>query len=250
MGGGKKFGINSKAEEARAKKAEVKKNDNEKKQREKEDAEWQETDAKMLAKQKKAKELEEKKAQEAKRKAENKLLLDSEETELKQKYGKGVETKKLTRFEIEQQKEREQREREKQQQLQQQQQGQLRTSTTSTTSTSSTAAGDDDDEDTFDLQENINHVFREQRMREGDNMLEARGVGEAIKVLSGSNANDDHPEKRMKAAYEEYETKNLSLLRKENPSLRFTQIKQLLWKQWLKAPENPFNQVQPTTQQL
>lgn len=31
-------------------------------------------------------------------------------------------------------------------------------------------------------------------------------------------------------------------MRKENPALRLTQVKQLLWKKWQKSPENPFNQ--------
>lgn len=51
-----------------------------------------------------------------------------------------------------------------------------------------------------------------------------------------------HPERRMKAAYAEFEDKQLSLLKKEYPSLRLSQLKQLAWKKWKKSPDNPFNQ--------
>ncbi|EFA76507.1 hypothetical protein PPL_10275 [Heterostelium album PN500] len=243
--GGKKFGTNSKSEEARAKKAEVKRNENEKKVKAKEDAEWAETDSKVIAKEKKRQEEAERKAQEAKRKLENKKALEAEEQDLKQKYGKGKDTAKLTRFEIEQQKERDQKERERQRAALNTSAGGSTTTTTTTTSTTSSGrGGDDDDEDTFDLQENINHVLREQRMKEGGDYHEAREVHDAIKMLSTTTNSEEHPERRMKAAYQAYEEQNLPQLRKENPSLRFTQVKQLLWNQWLKAPENPFNQVQ------
>ena len=31
-------------------------------------------------------------------------------------------------------------------------------------------------------------------------------------------------------------------LKKENPSLRLSQLKQMASKEWIKSPENPFNQ--------
>lgn len=52
---------------------------------------------------------------------------------------------------------------------------------------------------------------------------------------------DSHPEKRMKAAYQTFEDENLPKLKQENPSLRLSQLKQLLKKEWLKSPDNPFN---------
>lgn len=45
----------------------------------------------------------------------------------------------------------------------------------------------------------------------------------------------------MKAAFEAYEKENLPKLKQEHPSLRLSQLKQLLKKEWMKAPENPFN---------
>ncbi len=52
---------------------------------------------------------------------------------------------------------------------------------------------------------------------------------------------DRHPEKRMKAAYDAYEAENLPKLKQQHPSLRLSQLKQLMKKEWMKAPENPFN---------
>ena len=51
-----------------------------------------------------------------------------------------------------------------------------------------------------------------------------------------------HPEKRMKAAYAAYEDENLPRLKKENPNLRLSQLKQILKKDWMKSPDNPLNQ--------
>jgi hypothetical protein len=53
---------------------------------------------------------------------------------------------------------------------------------------------------------------------------------------------DRHPETRMKAAFAAYEEKNLQRLRDENPSLRLQQVKQMLWDEWQKSPENPLVQ--------
>jgi len=70
----------------------------------------------------------------------------------------------------------------------------------------------------------------------------ARNVDDAIHVLQSSQVSvDSHPEKRMKAAYDAYENENLPKLKQEHPSLRLSQLKQLLKKEWMKAPENPFN---------
>lgn len=59
---------------------------------------------------------------------------------------------------------------------------------------------------------------------------------------SDSNEIDKHPEKRMKAAYNAFEEINLPRLKAENPGLRLSQLKQLIWKEWLKSPQNPTNQ--------
>ena len=53
---------------------------------------------------------------------------------------------------------------------------------------------------------------------------------------------DQHPEKRMKAAYEAFEKIRLPELKAENNNLRLSQLKQMIRKEWMKSPENPLNQ--------
>lgn len=55
-------------------------------------------------------------------------------------------------------------------------------------------------------------------------------------------AGDKHPEKRLKAAYKAYEADNLPRIKAENPSMRLSQWKQMLFKEWTKSPQNPLNQ--------
>ena len=45
----------------------------------------------------------------------------------------------------------------------------------------------------------------------------------------------------MKTAYEAFEKVNLPRLKQEHPTLRLSQLKQLLKKEWMKSPDNPFN---------
>lgn len=53
---------------------------------------------------------------------------------------------------------------------------------------------------------------------------------------------DRHPEKRMKAAFTAYEEANMPRIKAENPTLRMSQLKQILRKEWMRSPENPLNQ--------
>lgn len=53
---------------------------------------------------------------------------------------------------------------------------------------------------------------------------------------------DRHPEKRVKAAYASFEEKMMPIIKDENPTLRLSQLKQILKKEWMKSPENPLNQ--------
>ena len=45
----------------------------------------------------------------------------------------------------------------------------------------------------------------------------------------------------MKAAFEDFETVRLAQLKSENPSMRLSQLKQMLRKEWQKHPDNPLN---------
>jgi len=71
----------------------------------------------------------------------------------------------------------------------------------------------------------------------------ARSVGEAIHVLGGKPAKEDkHPEKRLQAAYKAFEERMMPRVKEENKSMRLSQWKQIIWKEWTKSPENPLNQ--------
>jgi len=83
----------------------------------------------------------------------------------------------------------------------------------------------------------------------------ATGIDDALDLLTAINAKKDkasagaaaaqlekHPERRFKSAFKEYEERMLPVLREERPGLRLQQYKDLVFKQFQKAPENPFNQ--------
>ena len=89
------------------------------------------------------------------------------------------------------------------------------------------------------VEENANIVFAESRF-EGE--VEARSVEDAISALSTSEELDRHPERRLKAAFKKYEQNEMPALKAAYPGLRMSQLKDLLFKQWQKSPENPLNQ--------
>lgn len=86
-----------------------------------------------------------------------------------------------------------------------------------------------------------------------DGAVDARSLTEAVEALSFARigasdgraspalpgGGDAHPEKRMKAAFLAYEERHLPLLRMEKPGLKQSQYKEMVWRQWQKAPENP-----------
>ncbi|KAG6375882.1 hypothetical protein JVT61DRAFT_2748 [Boletus reticuloceps] len=52
-----------------------------------------------------------------------------------------------------------------------------------------------------------------------------------------------HPERRFKTAFEAYKETELPNLKVEHPGLRLQQYHDILYKQFQKSPDNPFNQV-------
>ncbi|KAI6123180.1 DUF1014-domain-containing protein [Pisolithus croceorrhizus] len=52
-----------------------------------------------------------------------------------------------------------------------------------------------------------------------------------------------HPERRFKAAFEAYKERELPKVKEDHPGLRLQQYQDILYKQFQKSPENPFNQV-------
>ncbi|KAH7104512.1 DUF1014-domain-containing protein [Auriculariales sp. MPI-PUGE-AT-0066] len=84
----------------------------------------------------------------------------------------------------------------------------------------------------------------------------ATGIDDALELLDVVTAKADkasvgqqaagierHPERRFKAAFEAYQERELPIAKKDHPGLRLQQYKDLLFKQFQKSPENPFNQV-------
>ena len=206
----KKITTNPKAVEARARKEAKKQAEVEKKKQQEEDEYWKDDDRLIMKKQKR-KEEQERKKQEANEKKAVKQALYQEE------MGPSTKTeKKLTRAEIEYNLEKQRIEAQKKKEREEKE----RTLALETK-----------------IEENVNRL-----QVDG---LEARTVDEAIAILNLEDEDtslDKHPEKRMKAAYAAFEEVNLPRLKQENPTLRLSQIKQLLKKEWLKSPENPMNQ--------
>jgi hypothetical protein len=54
---------------------------------------------------------------------------------------------------------------------------------------------------------------------------------------------EKHPERRFKGALAAFEERELPNFKKDNPGLRLTQLKEIMYKAFQKSPENPFNQV-------
>uniref|UniRef100_A0A2M4APR2 Putative coiled-coil domain-containing protein n=1 Tax=Anopheles triannulatus TaxID=58253 RepID=A0A2M4APR2_9DIPT len=210
----KKMGINPKAAEARERKADAKKAANEKAAKAAEDALWVDDD-KQLAKKKKQKEEEERrKAEAARKKAETKALLEQEMNSIKTTAK--VSVQKITRSQIDAEVEKRNRAIET-----------LGNHPPKTIAEPKVAP----------LEENLNRVMADTEV--------AQTIDQAIAVLSvgGDSAADRHPEKRMKAAYKAYEEEQLVRLKQEYPSLKLSQLKQMIFKNWQKAPENPMNQI-------
>eukprot|EP01103_Thecamoeba_quadrilineata_P016881 TRINITY_DN5789_c0_g1_i1.p1 TRINITY_DN5789_c0_g1~~TRINITY_DN5789_c0_g1_i1.p1 ORF type:complete len:226 (+),score=77.59 TRINITY_DN5789_c0_g1_i1:60-680(+) len=204
------MGTNTKAEEANARKSAVKQEKNERVQKEKEDALWADDDKSIANKEKRKKERDEKKSSIASRKAENRALAEAEYVLTP---GKVTAPKKVTQAEVQANVQKAEPKKPKKQK----------------------------EEDV--VPENVNHLIRAEKEQFDGDYVEARTVNEAITQLKEQKV-DIHPEKRLKAAFSAYEERNFTRIKKENPTLKYTQQKDLLWKEWQKSPENPLNQPQ------
>lgn len=224
----KKLNTNPKAEAARERKEGVKKEKLATLEKEVEDSKW--SDAGTTRTEKRKAEAEAKRREEAAKKAEKKALEAKDKAELEKTIGPKA-PKKVTAYEMQQQQQKsavelkklaDQQEAEKKRILQQP-----------------------------EPEVNVNQQMRQLRLEEEekygrDNVLDATGVDQALTALSkqfgDANAGEKHPEKRMKAAHKAYEDREFPRLKAENLSLKYSQLKQLLWDEWLKSPENPINQ--------
>eukprot|EP01112_Ceratiomyxa_fruticulosa_P011853 TRINITY_DN3257_c0_g2_i1.p1 TRINITY_DN3257_c0_g2~~TRINITY_DN3257_c0_g2_i1.p1 ORF type:complete len:227 (-),score=70.70 TRINITY_DN3257_c0_g2_i1:283-963(-) len=224
----KKFGTNTKSEEARERKAEVKAATRSKLEREKEDAKWGETDKQILAKESRRQEDEEKRLAALERKKQNAELAKKEEEQLSQQYRKPVDTK-LSRAEIQRKREEAELQAKAEQKKKEKEEHAVE-----------------------EITENVNRILSQHEQDEIDGKaIHARSVDQAIEKLGSEKVvpADKHPERRLKAAYLEYEARELPILKQENPGLKHSQLKELLWKQWQKSPENPLLQALMQEQQ-
>lgn len=74
--------------------------------------------------------------------------------------------------------------------------------------------------------------------------IQASGVDAALSAMSlGGDAEDKHPEKRMKAAYKAYEEKMMLDMKQQYPGLKRQQYLDKIFSSWKKSPENPMNQL-------
>ncbi|XP_011697381.1 PREDICTED: coiled-coil domain-containing protein 124 [Wasmannia auropunctata] len=201
----KKFvGENSKAVAARARKAAVKEAETLKKLMEAEDKAWEDNNKQVLKKKQKHEESEKKRLQQLEKKAEAKALLEKEMANIK--IGGKQPASKVTRAEI----------------------------VTITEKRNQVAMKKKEEEKP--IEENLNRVILE-----GET---AHGIDEAISVLSMKEPEiDRHPERRMKAAYVSFEERMMPMIKEQNPTLRLSQLKQILRKEWMKSAENPLNQM-------
>lgn len=218
---------NEKALAARERKAAAKDSAKKNEEREKEDAYWRSAGegAKSKAQAKKEEEAA-KKAEAAAKKAEAKRLAEEEEaalTRAKAKPGK-VAGPKVTHHQLDLTREAEAAEAAeaaKQRQL---------------------AARRELDEAAYSRMVETENINRQEEA------VEARSVEAAIDALSAlspggqEGAAEKHPEKRMRAAWQAYEAANTPILRMEKPGLKQSQYRDMLWKMWQKAPENPLVQ--------
>ncbi|XP_076237582.1 coiled-coil domain-containing protein 124 [Calliopsis andreniformis] len=200
----KKFvGENSKAVAARARKAAVKEAETTKKALEAEEKAWQDDDKQVMKKKQKQEELEKKRQQQLEKKAEVKALLEKEMATIK--VGGKQPTAKVTRAEI----------------------------VAVTEKRNQVAMKKKEDEKP--IEENLNRLTIE-----GET---AHTIDTALAILSTKEPEvDRHPEKRMKAAYASFEERMMPVIKEQNPTLRLSQLKQILKKEWMKSPENPLNQ--------
>ncbi|XP_003701710.1 coiled-coil domain-containing protein 124 [Megachile rotundata] len=201
----KKFvGENSKAVAARARKAAAKEAENTKKALEAEEKAWKDDDKQLLKKKQRQEELEKKRQQQLEKKAEVKALLEKEMATIK--VGGKQPAAKITRAEI-----------------------------VAVTEKRNQAATTKKKEEEKPIEENLNRLTIE-----GET---AHGIDEALSVLSTKDPEiDRHPEKRVKAAFASFEERMMPIIKEQNPTLRLSQLKQILKKEWMKSPENPLNQ--------
>lgn len=209
---------NTKSVAAKARKEDKKDEEQTRKQKEADEAFWKDDDKKIAKKQQKKEGEEQKRQLQLQKKAEAKELLEKEMTNLATTSKKPAQpTNKLTRAQIEKAREKAEAKAAEE-------------AAAGTTASSKLVIPEE-----LPLEENINRLDID--------IDAARTVDEAIAILVSDadpgTDGDSHPERRMRAAYAAYLERRLVELKQEHPSLRLSQLKQMIFKDWQRAPENP-----------
>lgn len=235
----RKMGTNPKAEAARERKDEVKKAKNAAATKAQEDAKW--TDEGSTATEKRRLEKIQKDLEDAKKRAEKKALAAKEaaETSTISAKGKLPNAEKITRAQL-------LRQADEQAEARRVEAERLRMEQLNLVAP-------------LEPQLNLNRQASNELAKDiaefgAENVIHASGVDSVLTQVgggaltqgaasssSGAAAIDQHPEKRMKSAFAEYEERQMPIVRAENPRLKLSQYKQIIFKNWAKAPENPFN---------
>ncbi|KAM7023990.1 LOW QUALITY PROTEIN: coiled-coil domain-containing protein 124-like [Acridotheres tristis] len=211
----KKFqGENSKSAAARARRAEAKAAAEARRQQELEDELWKDEDKHVLRKEQRKEEREKRRLEQLERRKELQRLLEEEDSKLKGKTPKQGNPGKITRAQIEENVRKEQQQKEN----------------------TDAAAEKEKSHLELPLEENLNRRLPE------EGAVEAHSIEDAIAALSVSQPLERHPERRLRASFAAFEELQLPRLKRDNPNMRLSQLRQLLKKEWMKSPENPLNQ--------
>mmetsp|Transcript_1077 Transcript_1077/g.1801 ORF Transcript_1077/g.1801 Transcript_1077/m.1801 type:complete len:201 (+) Transcript_1077:182-784(+) len=103
-----------------------------------------------------------------------------------------------------------------------------------------------------ELEPNINHIIRDAEIEAAEKGVDAStatGVDAATDLLKNLRTGEEpkvdaHPERRRKMAFKAYEEREIPRIREENPGLKLSQIKEIIFKNWQKSPENPMNEAE------
>lgn len=218
----KKFGVNTKAAEARARVEEQKQAKRLADEKAREEAIWTDSDPEIAAKQARAKAKEERKLQEQQRKQELRRL---EEAEMKANAKVAKQYKpdpKVTRARI--------------QQIQDQ-------TAVQSKALSAEAPAFEPPARLLEADINPNHLQREEEAKYaalGAEVVLAEDLDSALAALEVGPV-EKHPEKRMAKAWKDYLEENYPRLKAEFPTLKRSQLLERLRADWQRAPENPLN---------
>ena len=72
--------------------------------------------------------------------------------------------------------------------------------------------------------------------------LDASGIDAAIEALSIDAPGKGGGRVNMKAAFKAFEEVTMPRIKDENPGLKRSQLRERVWAEWQKSPENPQNQ--------